>query len=130
MDIITVTTSLPSEIPGSDVTTLQGYTSKKVESISYVVESSKNDSSSKENKSIEPLDRMNDLWKPLNKLVTKVDTLDDFKVLVPKFISSSPLINFDDYENDDDDDNEEEDNENVTLLEVKEHKVSKQNALQ
>ncbi|KAG5585554.1 hypothetical protein H5410_045988 [Solanum commersonii] len=144
MDIITVTTSLPSEIPSSDVTTLEGYTSKlvnemctnscahllNVESISYDVESSKNDSISKKNKSIELLDGMNDLWKPLNKLVTKVDTLDDSKVLVPKFISSSPLINLYDYENDDDDDNEEEDDENVTSLEVKEHKASNQNALQ
>ncbi|KAG5585290.1 hypothetical protein H5410_045724 [Solanum commersonii] len=56
---------------------------------------------------------MNDFWKPLNKLVTKVDTLDNSKVPVPKFISSSPLINLDDSENEDDDDNEEEDDDNV-----------------
>ncbi|KAH0634830.1 hypothetical protein KY284_037616 [Solanum tuberosum] len=35
MDIITVTTSLPSEIPGSDVTTLQGYTSKEISTIKW-----------------------------------------------------------------------------------------------
>ncbi|WMV45471.1 hypothetical protein MTR67_038856 [Solanum verrucosum] len=81
----------------------------KVESIAYDVEYSKNDSISKKNKSIEPLDGMHDLWKPLNKLVTKVDTLDNSKVPVRKFISSSPLINLDDYENEDDDDNEEKD---------------------
>ncbi|KAH0633109.1 hypothetical protein KY284_035895 [Solanum tuberosum] len=49
----------------------------KVESIAYAVEPSKNDSIPKKNKSIEPLEGMNDLWNPLNKLVTKVDTLDN-----------------------------------------------------
>ncbi|KAH0633048.1 hypothetical protein KY284_035834 [Solanum tuberosum] len=81
----------------------------KVQSIAYDVEYSKNDSISKKNKSIEPLDGMHDLWKPLNKLVTKVDTLDNSKVPVPKFISSSPLINLDDYENEEDDDKAEKD---------------------
>ncbi|KAG5585550.1 hypothetical protein H5410_045984 [Solanum commersonii] len=42
---------------------------------------------------------MNDFWEPLNKLVTKGDTLENSKDLVPKFISSTPLINLDDYEN-------------------------------
>ena len=83
----------------------------------------------KRKKSIEPLDGMNDLWKPLNKLGTKINTLKNSKVPAQKFISSSPLINLDDYENEDDNDNEEEDDENLTLPNVKEHKVSKQNIL-
>lgn len=35
---------------------------------------------------------MNYLWEPLNRFVTE-DTLDNSEVPVPKFISSSPLIN-------------------------------------
>ncbi|KAH0665091.1 hypothetical protein KY285_026297 [Solanum tuberosum] len=72
--------------------------SKSVESIVYVDESSKNDSISEINKSIEPLDGMNDL------LVTKGVTLDNSNKLsktrerVPKFIHRTPLINLDDYE--------------------------------
>ncbi|XP_015161866.1 E3 ubiquitin protein ligase DRIP2-like [Solanum tuberosum] len=60
-----------------------------VESIGYAVESSKNDGISKKNKSIEPLDEMNDLSEPLNKLVTKGDTLDNSKESVP---SSSVVL--------------------------------------
>ncbi|WMV45481.1 hypothetical protein MTR67_038866, partial [Solanum verrucosum] len=71
-----------------------------VESIAYVAKSSKNDSILKKNKSTKPMDGMNDLWEPLNKLVTKGDTLDNSEDPVPKFISSTPLINLDDYEND------------------------------
>ncbi|KAH0661400.1 hypothetical protein KY284_026331 [Solanum tuberosum] len=69
-----------------------------VESIVYADESSKNDSISEINKSIEPLDGMNDL------LVTKGVTLDNSNKLsktrerVPKFIDRTPLINLDDYE--------------------------------
>ncbi|KAG5585553.1 hypothetical protein H5410_045987 [Solanum commersonii] len=71
----------------------------KVESIAYANESSKNDSISKKDKSVEPFDGMNDLWEPLNKLVTKGDTLDNSKDPIPKFINSIPLMNLDDYEN-------------------------------
>ncbi|KAG5630506.1 hypothetical protein H5410_002223 [Solanum commersonii] len=101
-----------------------------VESIGYAVESSKNDGISKKNKSIEPLDGMNDLWEPLNNLVTKGDTLDNSKESVPKFISSTPLINLDNYENEDDNDDEEEDEEYVPSPKVKENKVSKQSVVQ
>lgn len=83
----------------------------------------------KRKKSIEPLDGKNELWKPLNKLGTKTNTLKNSKVPIQKFISSSPLINLDDYENEDDNDNEEEGDENLTLPKVKEHKVSKQNII-
>ncbi|KAK6803093.1 hypothetical protein RDI58_000877 [Solanum bulbocastanum] len=73
---------------------------------------------------------MNDLWEPLNKLVTKGGTLDNSKESVPKFISSTPLINLDDYENEDDNDDEEEDEEYVPSPNFKEHKVTKQNVVQ
>ena len=63
-------------------------------------------------------------------MVTKVYTLDNSKGPVPKFISSSPLINHDDFENEDDYDNEEEDDQNVTSPKLKEHKVIKKHVLQ
>ncbi|XP_049347865.1 E3 ubiquitin protein ligase DRIP2-like [Solanum verrucosum] len=103
---------------------------QQVESIGYVVESSKNNGISKKNKSIEPLDGMNDLWEPLNNLVTKGDTLDNSKESVPKFISSTPLINLDDYENEDDNDDNVEEEEYVPSPKVKENKVSKQSVVQ
>ncbi|WMV08418.1 hypothetical protein MTR67_001803 [Solanum verrucosum] len=103
---------------------------QQVQSIGYAAEFSKNDCISKKNKSIEPLDEMNDLWEPLNKLVTKGDTLDNSKESVPKFISSTPLINLDDYENEDENDDEEEDEEYVPSPKVKEYKFNKQNVVQ
>uniref|UniRef100_A0A3Q7EDD4 Uncharacterized protein n=1 Tax=Solanum lycopersicum TaxID=4081 RepID=A0A3Q7EDD4_SOLLC len=102
----------------------------KVENIGYTAESSKNNGISKKNKNFESLDGMNDLWDPLKKLVTKGDTLDNSKESAPKFISSNPLITHDDYENEDDNDEEEEDEEYVPSSKVKEHKVTKQNAVQ
>ncbi|KAG5580908.1 hypothetical protein H5410_051535 [Solanum commersonii] len=102
----------------------------QVESIVYADESSKNDSISKKNKCIETLEGMNDLWEPLNKLVTKGDTSNYSKVPVPKFICRTPLINLDDYENEDDNDEEEEDGEYVPSPKFKKHKVNKPNVLQ
>ncbi|KAH0640367.1 hypothetical protein KY285_036953 [Solanum tuberosum] len=97
---------------------------QQVESIAYVVESSK------KNKSIEPLDGINDLWEPLNILVTKGDTLDNSEEPVPKFISSTPQFNLDDYENgEDNDDDDEEDDEYVPSPKVKEHRVRQQNVV-
>ncbi|WMV47883.1 hypothetical protein MTR67_041268 [Solanum verrucosum] len=96
---------------------------QQVESIAYVVESSK------KNKSIEPLDGINDLWEPLNKLVTKGDTLDNSEDPVPKFISSTPQFNLDDYENGEDNDDDEEDDEYVPSPKVKEHRVRQQNVV-
>ncbi|KAG5630499.1 hypothetical protein H5410_002216 [Solanum commersonii] len=66
-----------------------------VESSVYAAESSKNDSISKKNKSIEPLDRMNDLSKARER--------------VPKFFDRTPLINLDDYEIKEGDDDEDDD---------------------
>ncbi|TMW91545.1 hypothetical protein EJD97_014217, partial [Solanum chilense] len=102
----------------------------KVESISYTAESSKNNGISKKNKIFESLDGMNDLWDPLNKLVTKGHTLDNSKESAPKFISSNPRITLDDYENEDDNDDDEEDDEYMPSPKVKEHKVTKQNVVQ
>ncbi|XP_049406409.1 E3 ubiquitin protein ligase DRIP2-like [Solanum stenotomum] len=96
---------------------------QQVESIAYAAESSK------KNKSIEPLDGINDLWEPLNKLVTKGDTLDNSEEPVPKFISSTPQFNLDNYENEEDNDDDEEDDEYVPSPNVKEHKVRQQNAV-
>lgn len=89
----------------------------KVESIAYATESSK------KNKSVKPLDEMNDLWEPLNNLVTKSEEP------VPKFISNTPIINLEDYENEDDNDDDEEDDEYVPSPKVKEQKVRQQNVV-
>ncbi|KAH0635016.1 hypothetical protein KY284_037802 [Solanum tuberosum] len=96
---------------------------QQVESIAYAAESSK------KNKSIEPLYGINDVWEPLNKLVTKGDTLDNSEEPVPKFISSTPQFNLDDYENEEDNDDVEEDDEYVPSPTVKEHKVRQQNVV-
>ncbi|CAN4091197.1 unnamed protein product [Withania somnifera] len=91
----------------------------------YAAESSKRD------KSREPFDGMNDLWEPLNKLVTKAVTLDSSnksksKEPVLKLITPV-LINLDD---DAEDDIDEEDEEYVPSPKTKEHKVREQHVVQ
>ncbi|KAJ8547280.1 hypothetical protein K7X08_010866 [Anisodus acutangulus] len=98
---------------------------QQVETTPYGAESSKNDIISKKNKSTEPLDGMNDLWEPLNTLVTKGVTLPNSNKSksiepVPNF---TPLINLD--EEDDD-----EDEECVPSPKTRELKVSKTNVVQ
>lgn len=51
----------------------------KVETTSYAAESSNNNTISKKNKIIEPLDGNKDLYEPLKKFVTKGDTLNKSK---------------------------------------------------
>ncbi|KAM3356486.1 putative E3 ubiquitin protein ligase DRIPH isoform X1 [Capsicum galapagoense] len=86
---------------------------QQVESSTNAAESSKNDRISKKNRSVKPLDGMNDLWEPLHKLVTKGVTLDlnsnksKFKEPVPKFTTPIP-INLDDDEDENGDDDEED----------------------
>ncbi|KAM3249160.1 putative E3 ubiquitin protein ligase DRIPH isoform X1 [Capsicum annuum] len=107
---------------------------QQVESSANAAESSKNDRISKKNRSVKPLDGMNDLWEPLHKLVTKGVTLDlnsnksKFKEPVPKFTTPIP-INLDDDEDENGDD-DEEDEEYVPTRKIKEHKVGKQNVVQ
>ncbi|KAK4357069.1 hypothetical protein RND71_022679 [Anisodus tanguticus] len=98
---------------------------QQVETTPYGAESSKNDIISKKNKSTEPLDGMNDLWEPLNTLVTKGVTLPNSNKSkstepVPNF---TPLINLDDEDDD-------EDEEYVPSPKTREHKVSKTNVVQ
>ncbi|KAM3326678.1 E3 ubiquitin protein ligase DRIP2 [Capsicum chacoense] len=101
---------------------------QQVESSAYAAESSK------KNKSVKPLDGMNDLWEPLHKLLTKGATLDlnsnksKSKEPVPKFTTPIP-INLDDDEDENGDD-DEEDEEYVPTRKIKEHKVGKHNVVQ
>ncbi|XP_059317422.1 E3 ubiquitin protein ligase DRIP1-like isoform X1 [Lycium ferocissimum] len=101
---------------------------QQVESAAYAAESSKNDTISKKGKGTEPLDGMNDLWEPLNTLVTdKGVTLANsnkskFTEPVPNF---TPLFNL--YDEDEEDDDEKDDEEYVPSPKTRERKVSKQN---
>ncbi|KAJ8538305.1 hypothetical protein K7X08_014845 [Anisodus acutangulus] len=104
---------------------------KQAESTPYAAESSKNDAISKKNKSTEPLDGMNDLWEPLNTLVTKGVTLPNSNISksiehVPNF---TPLIDLND-EDEDEDEEDDDDEEYVPSPKTREHKVSKTNAVQ
>ncbi|XP_059317394.1 E3 ubiquitin protein ligase DRIP2-like isoform X1 [Lycium ferocissimum] len=104
-------------------------TQQKVESAACATESSKNDTISKKNKSTEPLDGMNDLWEPLNTLVTNkgLTLANSNKSKSSEPVANfTPLINFNDKdeEKDEDDDGDEE---YVPCPKTREHKVSKQN---
>ncbi|MCD7453243.1 Polycomb group RING finger protein 5 [Datura stramonium] len=105
---------------------------RKEKSISSLVESSAAESS-KKNKISEALDRMNELWEPLNNLGTKGVTLDKSKSTepVPKF--TPILINLDENDEDEDEDDDDDDDEDEVYVpspKIKEHRVRKQNVVQ
>ncbi|KAJ8549094.1 hypothetical protein K7X08_032801 [Anisodus acutangulus] len=127
---VDLNTQIKGDQPGSSsIPILSGKATenkKQVESTPYAAESSKNDTISKKNKSIEPLDGMHDLWEPLNTLVTKGVALPNSNKSksiepVPNF---TPLINLDDEDEDD-----EDDEEYVASPKTREHKVSKTNVV-